>query len=77
MIAGIVGHWAELLVTGSTVGLGYVTAFPYHIRRRHREHIQRYCLLITTRVGHHYRAVLWQITVIMPGRVRRGHDEEE
>lgn len=77
MIGALGAHWAEMLVTGSTVGLGYVTAFPYHVRRKHREHIHRICVLVITRVGHHYRAALWQVTVIMPGRVRRTRTDEE
>ncbi len=64
-------HWPELAVTGTTMGLTYVTALPYHIRRKHRLHVQRICVLVIRRVGHHYRAVLWQITVIVPDRVRR------
>lgn len=64
-------HWPELAVTTSTVGLMYVTAMPYHVRRRHRERMRRVCVLVITRVGHRYRAVLWQITVIIPDRLRR------
>jgi len=72
--AGVVGavaeHWAEVGVTGSALYLGYVTQFPYHVRKRLHGHVRRVTVIVITRTRHHVRAVAWQITYILPGRVR-------
>lgn len=77
---------AELLeaaVVVSTVGLTYVTAYPYATRRRHAQRVRYHVVKIYGVCVHHGRLILWQLTVIMPHRhrswwdrlLRRGEDD--
>lgn len=62
---------AELvLITAPTVGLGYVTAYPYAVRRRHAARVRYHVVRVYGVCRHHGRLILWQLTVVMPGRKR-------
>lgn len=73
---------AELLeaaVVVSTVGLTYVTAYPYAARRRHAQRVRYHVVTFYGVCRHHGRLILWQLTVFMPRRERswwrRGKDD--
>jgi hypothetical protein len=70
VVGAVVSHWAEVGVTGSALALTYVTAFPYHVRKRVHARVRRVTVVVVTRTRHHIRAVAWQVTYILPGRVR-------
>ena len=71
VVEAVAEHWAEVGVTGSAAALTYVTAFPYHVRRRYHAHVRRVFVIVITRTKHHVRATIWQITYVLPGRVRQ------
>lgn len=76
----MIQHLLEGGVVSSTVWLAYVTQFPYHVRRRHTASVVRVFVLCRQRVNHHWRWVLWQVTIIIPAplrRTRRKPGEEE
>lgn len=72
-----------LLITLPTVGLGYVTAYPYAVRKRHAQRVRYRVVRLYGTCRHHGRLILWQLTVIMPRRRgswwsrlwRRGEDD--
>lgn len=71
-VAGsIAEHWAEVGVSGTAVALTYVTAFPYHVRKRYHARVRRVLVVVVTRTKHHVRATIWQVTYVLPGRVRQ------
>lgn len=63
-------EWLEGAVVVSTVGLTYVTAYPYAARRRHVQRVRYHVVRIYGVCRHHGRLLLWQLTVIMPSRQR-------
>lgn len=71
IVGAVVGHWAEVGVTGSAAALTYVTAFPYHVRKRYHARVRRVLIIVVTRTKHHVRATVWQLTYVLPGRIRR------
>jgi hypothetical protein len=74
MVDDLIHHWPELSVSGTAMALTYVTAFPYHVRRRVRQKVRGHAVKVwfvtVQQVGHHARWVLWQATLFMPSRVR-------
>lgn len=65
------------LITAPTAGLGYVTAFPYHVRRRHMDLVRQRCVTVWGIARYHGRWVLWQVTVILPKRRVRHRGEDD
>ena len=56
----------EAGVVVSTVGLAYVTAWPYHVRRRFHDRARAGIYRAYVLCRHHGQWILWQVTVIMP-----------
>ncbi len=65
------------LITAPTAGLGYVTAFPYHVRRRHADTLRQHCVTIYGVCRYHGRWILWQVSVLLPRRRVRHRGEDD
>lgn len=81
----MIEHLIEFgLVTAPTGGLTYVTAFPYHVRRRHAEAVRKHadrtrqrCVTVWCACLYHGRWILWQATVFLPKRHVRHRGEDD
>ena len=60
----------EGAVVGTTSWLAYVTMYPYHVRRRHRDAVKRSARVVYVLCCHHGRWVVWRVVALVPGRLR-------
>lgn len=58
-------------LVSSTLALAYVTATPYHVRRRFHARVRGHIVVIVRVCQHHGRLVLWTVAMYLPGRRRR------
>ncbi len=66
----MIGEVLETGVVVSTVGLTYVTAYPYPIRRRHRDRVVHTARTVYVLVCYHGKWIMWQAVALIPGRLR-------